>query len=225
MNELTFFAALLVGLAGGLHCVVMCGGVVSALSFAIPAGRAHFPYILAYNLGRIVSYTLAGGLCGWLGQLFSHQSFAGINVLQVISSIFLLMLACYIGNWWRGLTQVEKLGRHVWRYISPLGKRFIPFKSVVHALPYGMLWGWLPCGLVYSALTWSLASGNWHSGAWLMLGFGLGTLPVMLLIALGFKQLSTFLQHPSVKQSVAVVLLLMAIFSLHHSLALTPLLH
>jgi uncharacterized protein len=225
MNDLTFVAAILVGLAGGLHCVVMCGGVVSALSYAIPPERAHFPYILAYNLGRVFSYTLAGGLCGWLGQLFSHHSLGGINVLQVISSIFLLLLACYIGNWWRGLTKIEHMGRYLWRFISPMGKRFIPFKSVFHALPYGMLWGWLPCGLVYSALTWSLASGGWQSGAWLMFGFGLGTLPVMLLIAMGFRQLNTVLRHTLLKQGVAVVLLFMALLSLNKALGLPSLLH
>lgn len=123
------------------------------------------------------------------------------------------MLAAYIGGWWQGLSQIERAGKYLWRYISPLAKAFIPFKTPFHALPYGMIWGWLPCGLVYSTLTWSLASGSATTGAGIMLGFGLGTLPIMLLMALGIKQLAQVIRHPLSKQLIACCLVIYALWT------------
>ena len=213
MTDLSFFPAFLIGLAGSVHCIGMCGGIVSAMSFAIPAQKPIFGYAVAYNSGRIISYCLAGALTGWLGQLVTQQSHLGLSILQFISAIFLLMLAAYIGGWWQGLTKVERAGKYLWRHISPLGKAFIPFKTPLHALPYGMIWGWLPCGLVYSTLTWSLASGSVTTGAGIMLGFGLGTLPIMLLMALGIKQLAQVIRHPLAKQLIACCLVIYALWT------------
>ena len=210
MTDLSFFAAFLIGLAGSVHCVGMCGGIVSALTFAIPTHQNSFPYALAYNVGRISSYCLAGALTGLLGQLVTQQNSTGLSILQLLSACFLLMLACYIGGWWQGLLKVEHLGKYLWKYLSPLSKSFVPFKRPLYALPYGMIWGWLPCGLVYSSLTWSLASGSALEGAKIMLGFGLGTLPVMLLMALSIKQVSHVVRHPVFKQVIAVSLALYA---------------
>jgi hypothetical protein len=217
MTELSFFAAFLIGLAGSVHCVAMCGGIVSALSFAIPSNKTVFPYALAYNLGRISSYCLAGALTGLLGQLVTQQSPTGLRVLEFISASFLLLLACYIGGWWKGLVHVERLGKYLWKYLSPLAKTLVPFNTPFHALPYGMIWGWLPCGLVYSSLTWALASGSALKGASIMLGFGLGTLPVMLLMALGIKQVSSLVRHPVFKQAIAFCLLVYALLLLAKS--------
>ena len=221
MTDLSFYAAVLIGLAGSVHCVGMCGGIVSAMSFAIPAHKPFFLYALAYNSGRIASYCLAGALTGWLGQMVTQQNQAGLSLLQLISALFLLMLAAYIGGWWHGLKQIERAGQYLWRYLSPLAKTFIPFKTPLHALPYGMIWGWLPCGLVYSTLTWSLASGSVTTGAGIMLGFGLGTVPIMLLMALGFKHVAQIIRHPLSKQLIACCLLVYAIWLGASSLKLT----
>lgn len=221
MTDLDFLSAFLIGLAGSVHCVGMCGGIVGALNFAIPKQQGHFLYNLSYNCGRILSYSIAGSLVGLVGQIVSHNNQTGISLLHLISGIFLILLACYIGGWWQGLLRVEMVGKHLWKYISPLSKRFIPFRSPLSAFPYGMLWGWLPCGLVYSTLTWSLASGSAVIGAKIMFAFGLGTLPVMLLMALGFKQIQHVVTHPLFKQLIAVSLLsygvLTIISTLHFS--------
>ena len=218
MTELSFWAALLIGLSGGIHCLGMCGGIVGAMSVAIPNDKPLLPYALAYNLGRITSYTLAGSLAGLFGQLVTFDSPAGISLLQVISAVFLLLLAAYVGGWWNALIVTEKGGKYLWRWISPLTKRFIPFRSPWTALPYGMLWGWLPCGLVYAALTWALASGDYLTGGKIMLGFGLGTLPVMLLMALGAHKIAGLLLRPWVKHGIAIMLSGYALFSLFHAL-------
>lgn len=220
MTDLSFLAALLIGLAGSVHCVAMCGGIVSALTFAIPTNKSVFPYALAYNIGRISSYCIAGALTGFLGQITTQQSQIGLSILQLLSSLFLLMLAFYIGGWWQGLVHIERLGKYLWRYLSPISKKLIPFNTPLHALPYGMIWGWLPCGLVYSTLTWSLASGDVWGGAKIMLGFGLGTLPVMLLMALGIKQVSVVVRHSLFKQVIAISLALYALVLLSKTIGL-----
>ncbi|MFT2090866.1 sulfite exporter TauE/SafE family protein [Paraglaciecola sp. 2405UD69-4] len=217
MNDLSFLSALVIGLAGGVHCVGMCGGIVGAFSYAIPKGASTQIYAISYNLGRISSYTLAGVLTGWLGQMVSQQVDQGIVLLQFISSIFLAVLGLYIAGWWQGLLKVEALGRYLWRYIGPLSKKMLPFKSPLQAFPYGAIWGWLPCGLVYSVLTWSLASGSAINGAKIMLGFGLGTIPIMFLMALGFEKSKAYLQHPIVKKIMGVLLLIFALFQMYHT--------
>ncbi|MCF2947060.1 sulfite exporter TauE/SafE family protein [Paraglaciecola aquimarina] len=221
MPELSFISAFLVGLAGGVHCVGMCGGIVGAFSFGIPKSDNLFPYALAYNMGRILSYTLAGCITGWLGHIFSNQVYQGLIILQFFSAVFLLMLALYISGWWHGLTKIEKFGNGLWKHIQPRSKRFIPFKSPLYALPYGILWGWLPCGLVYSILTWSLASGSTITGGLIMFGFGLGTLPVMLLTAMGFEKIKSTIQHPTSKNIISILLLIFASFQLFNTINLS----
>ena len=207
-------AAFLIGIAGSVHCVAMCGGVTAGLSLATPKHANPLPFILSYNLGRIASYAIAGAITGYLSQILSHQLQAGVAWLTLISGIFLLLLAAYIGNWWNGLRYLEQLGQKIWRYISPMSKRFIPFSSPIAALPYGMIWGWLPCGLVYSSLTWSLASESTVKGALIMLFFGLGTLPSMLLAAMSAQNLIATLKKPQTKQIMAIFLFLFGLFNI-----------
>lgn len=211
-------AAFLIGLAGSVHCVSMCGGVVAGLSFAIPKDKNKLPFIATYNIGRISSYSLAGGITGAFGGIFSHQIQNGIVWLNLISGVFLILVAAYIGGWWRILSHLEKAGGKLWKHISPIGKRFVPFKSPIYALPYGILWGWLPCGLVYSALTWSLASGSWLDGALTMMFFGAGTLPSVILLALSGKSLAKMMERPQTKQIMAILICLFGIYSISKSL-------
>lgn len=213
-----FLAAFFIGLAGSVHCVSMCGGVTAGLSMAAPKNSNKLPYIASYNIGRALSYTLAGAITGALSSILSHQLNNGIAWLHLISGIFLLLVAAYIGNWWPILTHLEKAGSVIWRFISPLSKKLIPFSTPIHALPYGFIWGWLPCGLVYSALTWSLASQNALNGAVIMLCFGLGTLPSMILTAYSTTQLTALLKNPQTKQIMAILICIFALFSISKSL-------
>ncbi|MCY7293869.1 sulfite exporter TauE/SafE family protein [Alteromonas sp. a30] len=214
-----FISAFLIGIAGSVHCIAMCGGVTAGLSLAIPKGKQQLPFIFAYNLGRITSYSIAGGLAGALSSILSHQLQDGIAWLNLLSGLFLLLMAAYIGNWWPILSQLERIGGVLWRRISPLSKRFMPFKHPLYALPYGLIWGWLPCGLVYSSLTWSLASGNATNGALSMFFFGLGTLPSMILAAYSATQVTHLLKKPRTKQLIALILALFGILNISQSLA------
>jgi sulfite exporter TauE/SafE len=219
VTDLSFVSALLIGLAGGVHCVGMCGGIVGAFAYAVPKNSTMLPYTLAYNFGRITSYVIAGSITGWAGYLFAQQVGQGIVILQFIGGVFLFLLGLYVAGFWHGLNKIERLGSKLWRLIRPLSKRLLPFKSPLHALPYGMIWGWLPCGLVYSVLTWSLASGSALQGAVIMAGFGLGTLPIMILMATGFTKIQHLLQDPKTKLVMGLLLMVFASNQLFHAIS------
>ena len=196
----------------------MCGGIVGALSFGVSAenGRAPWPYLLAYNVARISSYTLAGMLMGgisWLGgQLFEvHQWQQG---LQFVAGLFMLALGLYIAGWWRVLAKVEQAGGRLWRHIEPLGRRLLPVRSVSHAFVLGLLWGWLPCGLVYSVLIWAIASGGPVEGGLLLLSFGLGTLPNLLAMGVFALALQTLVQRAWLRRLAGVLIMGFGLLSL-----------
>lgn len=212
MIAISLTGALLIGLAGGVHCIGMCSGIAGALRFASPAHTSHWPYTLSYNVGRLSSYTLAGVLAGALGQSFVHLLPATLPVLAIFSALLLLAMAAYLGQWWLGLRQLEKAGGRVWRKIQPWSAKFIPFRHPAAAIPYGMVWGWLPCGLVYSTLSFALASADAISGGLIMLCFGLGTLPALFAASSGAHWLAGALRHPIARQLVAVLLLVYALF-------------
>ncbi|HUM92742.1 MAG TPA: sulfite exporter TauE/SafE family protein, partial [Candidatus Competibacter sp.] len=186
-SSLGFLAAFLIGLTGGVHCVGMCGGIVGALTLGLPLARerpllARLPFLLAYNTGRIASYVAAGALAGgvgaWAANLVSvHRAQLG---LQVVAGLFMILLGLYLAGWWPVLGHLERAGGVLWRRIEPLGRRLLPVRTLPQALGIGLVWGWLPCGLVYSALVWAIGAGGAGKGALLLLGFGLGTLPALL---------------------------------------------
>ncbi|MBT1449636.1 sulfite exporter TauE/SafE family protein [Glaciecola sp. XM2] len=214
MNEFSLVTAFLIGLAGGVHCIGMCGGIASAFSFAISKDQSTTWYILAYNIGRISSYTIAGAITGYLGSIATSSITTTLPILNIISAVFLILLALYISDWYKGLSALERLGGHLWRRIQPYSKKLIPFKHPGYAIGYGAIWGWLPCGLVYSALTWSLASGSASSGALFMLMFGLGTFPALIATSLGASFLIPILQNPMSRMIIALILITFAIFLL-----------
>ncbi|ENY71039.1 integral membrane protein [Aeromonas diversa CDC 2478-85] len=187
--NLDLLGALLMGLAASSHCFAMCGGVSAALSMAIPATHQHplgrLAYLLCYNLGRILSYMLAGALVGgvFASAVEIGQGKHALVWLQLAAGIMMLAVGLYLAGWWQGVLRIEQLGARLWSHLRPLAQRCLPLRRPLAALPFGMIWGWLPCGMVYSILTWSAASGGAGAGALLMLSFGLGTLPT--LFALG----------------------------------------
>lgn len=219
MPESGFLALFLVGLLGGGHCIGMCGGIVGALSMS---GGARFSLHLAYNAGRIASYGAAGALAGLLGggleaagQALSGQLPVRL-ALYLAANLMLILLGVYLMGATRSLLWVERAGRGIWRRLQPLTRGLLPAQSVTQAFPLGLLWGWLPCGLVYSALATALTSGSAWRGAGLMLAFGLGTLPTLLLTGFLAARLNEYLARPVVR--ILAGLLVLAI-GLHGALA------
>ena len=214
--EISYIAAFAVGFLGGVHCVGMCGGIVGALSFGLPEEkrtrvRHNLPFLLLYNLGRLSSYTLAGAIVGGLGAmtfdlLIVHKAQL---YLQLIAGLFMLLLGLYLGGWWRILVRVEQLGQGIWQRLEPYGRRLLPVRHYRQALLLGMIWGWLPCGLVYSVLIWTLFSGSAGTGALLMLSFGLGTLPNLLAMGVFATVLQKWVQQQWVRQLSGITVMAM----------------
>jgi hypothetical protein len=222
MSGISLFPVFVVGLLGSVHCGAMCGGIVGALSlapvrvhaFPVPV-RAAAPMgaslssVGAYNLGRIASYTVAGTLAG--GAAGSARSLAGLPVLQAggywLANLMLVALGLYLMDAWRGLAMLEQGGRGLWRRLQPLMRRVGPPDTPAKMIATGFLWGWLPCGMVYSALVTAMLSGSAASGAEVMFAFGLGTLPMLLALGAAGAQLRRFLARPAVRTASGVLVL------------------
>jgi hypothetical protein len=190
--EPSLLAAFVIGLAGGGHCIGMCGGISAALSLGAPKGRLALAYSLAFNLGRILSYASIGVLVGFGSQMLQLNQY--IHLSLWLAGLMLVLMGLSIGQWWQGVKRLEQLGKFIWRWLQPLTKPLMPIKSVPQALALGGLWGWLPCGLVYSSLIWASSAGQWHNTGLLMLAFGLGTLPANMATGLLAQQLKVLLQ-------------------------------
>ena len=227
-TELTFISALLIGLLGSTHCIGMCTGIAGILvaGTAEPVRRSRWRivrYLVTYNSGRISSYIIAGVIAGSAGAAAGSllPTHIGHTLAMIISAAFLIALGLYISGWWTFLTSLEKFGATLWRHLEPIGHKVMPVRSLPQALLLGMVWGWLPCGLVYSALAWSLASGSAVQGGVLMLGFGLGTLPTVMSLGVVGDALKRLRNKPGVRQTAGVLLVLVGVWSLWGSSAST----
>ncbi|WP_028449017.1 sulfite exporter TauE/SafE family protein [Chitinibacter tainanensis] len=215
MLEVDLLALFLAGLLGGGHCVGMCSGIVTAFSLQLPA-TARWPYLLGFNLGRLAGYALIGALLGGLASFALLLQLQALKLsLFVLANLLLLLLGLYIAGVNRWLTRVEALGQPLWRRVQPLMRRLLPVRSVWHTPLIGLLWGWIPCGLVYTASLSALASGSASHGAGVMLAFGLGTLPNLLLMGLFARQLQQGLQKPWVRPLCGGLIVAMALWQLY----------
>jgi uncharacterized protein len=235
MADLNLVPIFMIGLLGGVHCIGMCGGIVAALSLASSSKRP-FPIsvvtqsglmtqtaaldgalrVLAYNFGRIGSYALAGAILGGIAGGMRALSFA--SSFQIggywLANLMLVALGLYLMDAWRGLTRLEAAGQIVWRQVQPLTKHLVPMDSSLKALALGGLWGWLPCGMVYSVLLTAMLSGSALSGATVMLVFGLGTLPTLLMLGLLGARLRSWMQRRSVRLLSGVIVLSFGVLGL-----------
>lgn len=201
-------AATVIGLLGSGHCLVMCGGIASALQMMMPEQNRwqRLRLQLALSAGRILSYGLLGGLVGWLGYQALGFGTNARQLLQLLSGLMLILMALYIARLSSMLTGLERVGARLWQHIHPISKRLLPLNTLPKAFAYGWCWGYLPCGLVYSSLSWSLASGSFVDGFFWMLAFGLGTLPALLAAGQAAQTLTRWKNQPWVRYSAAFML-------------------
>ncbi|MCO7521188.1 MULTISPECIES: sulfite exporter TauE/SafE family protein [unclassified Pseudomonas] len=207
-------SALVLGLLGGGHCLGMCGGLMGALTLAIPPEQRgkRLRLLLAYNLGRILSYASAGLLLGLAGVALASSPLA--TGLRLLAALLLIAMGLYLAGWWSGLTRIEALGRGLWRHVQPLATRLLPVSSLSRALLLGALWGWLPCGLVYSTLLWAASQGDALHSAALMLAFGVGTWPVLLATGLAAERVGKLLRKRGVRMAGGVLVILFGLWTL-----------
>ncbi len=210
------------GLLGSTHCIGMCGGISAALSFALPAearkGWRLLAWQLAYNSGRLLTYTLLGILVGSL----AHGILGGwMHSIwpRVFAAVFMLLLGMYLAGWWNLLQKLEGLGGGVWKHLAPLRQKILPIDHPGKALLAGGLWGFLPCGLVYSALALALSRADSTMSGAVMLAFGLGTLPMLLVTGTLAGKLRQLLQGRHVRQLAGLLVMLFALATLASALS------
>lgn len=214
--DITFFTLFLLGFFGGTHCVGMCGGLSSAFALQLPPHLNRLGLIVLLNLGRISSYVLIGLIVGLVGQIgISLDDTRWLqNGLYIAANMLLLLLGLYLAGLSTAATQIERIGRPIWKRLNPILNRLLPIKSVPACFGVGMLWGWLPCGLVYSASLYALGSGNAVQGGLYMLAFALGTLPNLLAMGIFAAQLKTLLQRRAIRLCAGLLVAGWAVFRL-----------
>jgi sulfite exporter TauE/SafE len=196
----------MLGFFGGSHCLVMCGGISAALGIgAAPETRQRTVFL--FQLGRITSYALLGAGLGALLAAVTTLQTSLLPALRILSGVLLIAMGFYLGNWWSGLLGLERLGGLIWQHIQPLAQRRLPIQNSRDALVVGMLWGFLPCGLIYTALAWSASAADWRQSAALMAVFGLGTTPAMLATGLAAHRLMRLLQMRGFRRAGALLLI------------------
>ncbi|GAA6133654.1 sulfite exporter TauE/SafE family protein [Oceaniserpentilla sp. 4NH20-0058] len=212
LEPLSYLTAFLLGIFGSLHCMGMCGGIVGALS--VNTGQQSIKLQLSYHLGRISMYGLIGLLAGFAGLWLSQtHDYAG-QVLRGISGVLLILMGIYILGSSKALLWLEKAGSGLWKRIQPLSRSLIPISNIKQAIALGLIWGLLPCGLVYSTLSWALVAANPLHSASLMVAFGLGNMPALLSLAAFTGQINRFKQNVFVKAFVGLGIIGFGIWTL-----------
>lgn len=220
LPEVTFLlAALAGGLVGSGHCLGMCGGIVGAFALGVPADRRARPggllaYVLAYQVGRLLVYATLGAIAGAVGAAVAGLLPPAAARLgsRALAAAFFLGLGLYLVGWPQLLLPLERAGARLWRRIEPLGRRLLRPRTPLHAVGLGAVWGFLPCGLVYSMLALAATAGGTAGGAATMAAFGLGTVPALLFAGLASGWLGRISRQGLVRRTAGVAYLAAAVW-------------
>ncbi|UOP05474.1 sulfite exporter TauE/SafE family protein [Conchiformibius kuhniae] len=200
-GEITLLTLFLLGFFGGTHCIGMCGGLSSAFALQLPPNVGRIRLIILLNFGRIVSYVGAGAAIGAVSQagMLLDDTRRVQTLLMLLANGLLLLTGLYLAGVSQLAARLEGIGKPVWRRLNPVLNRLLPVRSAAGCVAVGLLWGWLPCGLVYNAALYALGSGSAGTGAAYLLAFGLGTLPNLLAAGVFAAQLRGVLQRSGVR--------------------------
>ncbi|PPD31387.1 MAG: hypothetical protein CTY19_14495 [Methylomonas sp.] len=212
----SYLAAFVIGLFSSLHCIGMCGSIIGTLTYSLSQElrnnkRILFSIILSYNLGRVASYAIAGAVVGLLSIPFSQG--IAYRFLQLASATIMAGAGLYIGGWFPRFAYIEKMGSRFWKLIEPFGRKLIPVKTRGQAMLFGMIWGWLPCGLIYTALALAATTGNVMHSSMTMLAFGLGTLPAVVGVGIMTTLLAKLSKAQLFKQIVGILFIIFALLA------------
>ena len=201
--------AFFTGLLGSAHCFGMCGGIsgLFAMNVNVASLKTQFPKAIAYNAGRVLSYAILGAAVAVLGKTLV----AGIpNIaapVRFASGVLIILVGLQLAFGWRILAPLESAGAKVWNRIAPAAKGLVPVESVAQAIGLGLIWGWLPCGLVYSVLLLAATTAEPTSGGLVMVAFGLGTMPAMIATGISASKLAQFMNGKRFGAGLLIVLL------------------
>lgn len=219
-------AMFVAGLASGVHCIGMCGGIVTAFGtrrvialHSLPAHQPDAARQIAFNAGRIATYAalgaaagLAGGAATWLSGALSAQT-----ALYVLANAMLVLAGLYLAGLATPLSRLEALALPVWRRLQPHAARWFAASTLPHSFGAGLAWGLLPCGLVYGALAAAAFAGTAIGGALTMLAFGAGTAPTLLGAGFAAALLRRQLARPAARLSAGAILFGFGVFGLAHA--------
>ena len=209
-------AALLAGLLGSAHCLGMCAGIsgLFAVNAEIGTLKRQLPMAIAYNTGRVLTYALLGAIVASFGGALVEAKPTLARPILLITGTVIILIGLQVAFNWRFLDPIERMGAVLWRKLAPVAKHFIPVTSLPRALGLGLLWGWLPCGLVYSVLLIAATSAKPLAGAAAMVAFGVGTMPAMVLTGVGAAQLSVFMRRRGARLGLGLVIVALGVLTI-----------
>ena len=210
----SYITAFLLGLFSTVHCIAMCGSIIGALTLSLPqevrdSQRKMLPYVFNYNLGRLLSYGIAGAIVGLLSSPLIE--FNGHLVLRYLSVMVMIAMGLYLGGWFPKFAQMERMGAPIWKRLQPIGQKLLPVRTLKQAFLLGTVWGWLPCGLVYAALAVAATVGEPVKASMVMLAFGVGTLPAVMGAGLFTGLLASMARAKHLRQIAGILIIAMAL--------------
>jgi len=202
-------AAFGAGLLGSAHCLGMCGGIsgLFAAGATVASIKTQLPLAIAYNVGRVFSYALLGVTVALIGSTAVSAIPDLAGPVRLAGGVLIVVVGLQVAFGWRLLTPVEKIGAKIWNRLVPHAKGLIPVNSVSKATGLGLIWGWLPCGLVYSVLLLAATTADAISGGLVMVAFGLGTMPAMIATGLSASGIAAFMSRNRLGAGLLIVLL------------------
>lgn len=231
MPASALIGAWLVGLLGGVHCLAMCGGFMAAISvrdgaaagsgtFALLPARVIARRQLGYHAGRIGAYVLLGAAFGAAGAAALRAAdFLPIQrALYVIANGFLLLLAASLVTRSLALEGLQRAGAKMFGVALPMLQPLLQRPGTMGRIGLGIVWGFVPCALVYGTLPLALFSGSAAEGAAVMLAFGLGTLPNLLAANLLLARSRPLLARPTWRALAAALLAGFAALGIYRAL-------
>ena len=217
MNELVpvLTAALLAGLLGSAHCLGMCAGIsgLFGVTAEIRTLRRQLPMAIAYNAGRIMTYALLGIIVATFGSALVDAKPTLARPILIVTGTVIILIGLQVAFNWRLLNPIERMGAVLWQKLSPIAKYFVPVTNVPKAFGLGLLWGWLPCGLVYSVLLIAATSAQPLHGGATMIAFGIGTMPAMVMTGMGAAQLSSMMRRRGARLGLGLVIVAMGVLT------------
>jgi sulfite exporter TauE/SafE len=202
-------AAFITGFLGSAHCFGMCGGIsgLFAVTASVTSLRSQLPKALMYNFGRVLSYAILGSVVALLGKTTVALIPKITAPVRLASGILIILVGLQLAFGWRILAPLESAGAKLWNRIAPKAKGLVPVETATQALGLGLIWGWLPCGLVYSVLLLAATTAEPASGALVMVAFGLGTLPAMLATGMSASKLAQFMSGKRLGAGLLIIIL------------------
>jgi len=138
--------------------------------------------------------------------------------MRALASVVLIAFGLHLTGLFPKMRILESVGSILWRRLQPLTKIFFPVRTVLRAFGFGLIWGWLPCGLVYSALLWASSSGDPVSGGMYMFAFGLGTLPGVMASGIMSSTIMNLSRNKKLRYGMATLMIFfgLALFFMPH---------